>query len=146
MVGCQSEKTESVPTAKMFRIQVSTPENVQADESFDVHSSVVNNSNSTWEMEHGAGMFTYEVYDQKGQLVQLDDKERFVDAIGYVVTLDPKAAYNYDEGEHVSSSYNELSLKEGSYTVISKAKFNVKKDGKEYDIELKSKPFKINVD
>ncbi len=90
-------------------------------------------------------MFTYEVYDTKGKLVHQDVKERFVDSIGYVTTLKPKGLYSYDEGEHVSPKYNELLLKKGSYEVISKAKFRINKDGKEFDFEIKSKPFRLNV-
>ncbi|SFE60638.1 hypothetical protein SAMN05216378_3702 [Paenibacillus catalpae] len=90
-------------------------------------------------------MFTYEVYDMKGKLVQQDVKERFVDAIGYITTIDPNDSYSYDEGEHVSPKYNELLLHEGSYKVISKAKFSIKKDGKDFVFEIKSKPLKIDV-
>jgi hypothetical protein len=116
MVGCQSN-TEVEPKAKMFSIKAHTPNNLQANEVFVVNSSLINNSNSSWEIEHGADMFTYEVYDMKGKLVQQDVKERFVDAIGYVTTLNPNDSYSYDEGEHVSPKYNELLLQEGSYEV-----------------------------
>lgn len=90
-------------------------------------------------------MFTYEIYDMEGKLVQQDAKQRVVDAIGFETTLNPNDSYTYDEGEHVSPQYNELLLQEGSYEIISKAKFRIKKDGKEMEFEMKSKPIKINV-
>ncbi|WP_424769419.1 hypothetical protein [Paenibacillus sp. sgz302251] len=144
MVGCQSD-TEAVPKAEMFGIMVQTSRNLQANEVFSVNSSLINNSKSSWKIEHGASMFTYEAYDMNGKLVQQNVKERFVDAIGYVTTLNSKDSYSYDEGEHVSPKYNELLLQEGSYEVISKAKFRIKKDEKEFDFEIESKPFKIDV-
>ncbi|WP_201004820.1 hypothetical protein [Paenibacillus glycanilyticus] len=129
----------------MFSIKVHTSSHLQANQVFAVNSSLINNSKSSWDMEHGAGMFTYEVYDRKGKLIQQDVKERFVNAIGYATTLNPNDSYSYDEGEHVFPKYNELSLQEGRYEIISKAKFRIKKEGKDFEFEVESKPFKIDV-
>ena len=93
----------------------------------------------------GADMFTYDVYDMKGELVLQDVKERSVNAIGFVVTLKPNNSYSYDGEEHVFPKYNELKLQAGSYEIVSKAKFRIKHDRKEFDFEIESTPFEIKV-
>lgn len=137
--------TETIPTTKMFSIKVDTPKNLQSNKLFVVNSSLINNSNSSWEVEHGADMITYDVYDMKGELVLQDVKERSVNAIGIRVTLQPNDSYSYDGEEHVSPKYNELALQAGSYEIVSKAKFRIKHDGKEFDFEIESTPFEIKV-
>lgn len=144
LIGCQSD-TETIPKAKMFSIKVDTPKDVQADKLFVVDGSLVNNSNSSWEVEHGADMFTYDVYDMKGELVLQDVKERSVNAVGFVVALKPNNSYSYDGEEHVFPKYNELTLQAGSYEIVSKARFRIKHDGKEFDFEIESTPFEIKV-
>ncbi|MCK9860220.1 hypothetical protein CFI03_016690 [Paenibacillus sp. ATY16] len=49
------------------------------------------------------------------------------------------------KGSMFSPKYNELSLQEGRYEIISKAKFRIKKEGKDFEFEIESKPFKIDV-
>lgn len=107
--------------------------------------TLVNNSNSSWELEHGADMFTYDVYDMKGEPVLQDVKEQFVNAIGYMVTLEPNDSYSNDGEGHVFPKNNELKLQAGSYKIVSKAKFRIKHDFKYYDLEIQSAPFKIKV-
>ncbi|MEV5026657.1 hypothetical protein [Paenibacillus sp. LPE1-1-1.1] len=144
LVGCQSD-IETIPKAKMFSIKVDTPKDLQADKLFIVNGALVNNSNSSWELEHGADMFTYDVYDMKGELVLQDVKERFVTGIGRGITLNPNGSYSHDGEGHVFPKYNELTLQAGSYEIVSKAKFRVKHGGKNYDFEIESTPFVIKV-
>lgn len=144
LVGCQSD-TETIPKAKMFSIKVDTPKDLQADKLIIVNGALVNNSNSSWEVEHGADMFTYDVYDIEGELVLQDVKQRTVNGIGFRITLKPNDSYSYDGEEHVFPKYNELTLQAGSYEIVSKAKFRVKYGGKNYDFGIKSTPFKIKV-
>ena len=144
LVGCQSD-TETIPKAKMFSIKVDTPKDLQADKLFVVNGALVNNSNSSWEVEHGADMFTYDVYDMKGELVLQDVKQRGVNAIGFMIALKPNDSYSYDGEGHVFPKYNELTLQAGNYEIVSKAKFRIKHEGKNYDFEIESTPFKIKV-
>jgi hypothetical protein len=144
LAGCQSD-TETIPKAKMFSIKVNTPKDLQADKLFIVNGTLVNNSNRSWEVEHGADMFTYDVYDMKGELVLQDVKERRVNLIGFLVTLKPNDSYSNDGEGHVFPKINELKLQAGSYKIVSKAKFRIKHDFKYYDFEIQSAPFKIKV-
>lgn len=144
IVGCQSD-TETIPEAKMFSINVEAPKDLQAVKPFVVNGTLVNNSDSSWEVEHGADMFTYDVYDMKGELVLQDVEERVVNGIGIVITLNPDDSYRYDGEGHVFPKYNELTLQAGSYKIVSKAKFRIKHGGKNNDFEIESPPLEIKV-
>lgn len=50
---------ETMPEANMFSINVDVPKALQADKLFVVKGTLVNNSDRSWEVEHGADMFTY---------------------------------------------------------------------------------------
>lgn len=144
LVGCQND-TETLPKAKMFSIKLDTPKDVQADKLFVVNGSLFNNSNSSWIVEHGADMFTYDVYDKNRELVLQDVKGRFVHSTGFVITLKPNDSYSYDGVEHVFPKYNELTLQAGSYEIVSKANFSIKHVDKEFEFEIESTPFEIKV-
>lgn len=140
--GCQSE-TETIPKAAIFSINVDAAENVQAGKPFIVKGTLVNNSKRTWELQHGADMFTYDVYNRKGKLV-LHDIVR-IDAIGIVGTLKPNEGYSYDGEGHVHPKMNELTLQAGSFEIVSIAKFRIKHDGKVFDFDIESPPLKIKI-
>lgn len=143
LVGCQSN-TVTIPKAKMFSINVDAPKNLQADELFVVNGTLVNTSKSSWLIEHGADMFTYDIYDLHGELV-LQDVTRSVDLIGFVMTLKPNETYSFNGEEHVQPKHNELTLPAGSYEIVSKAKFRIKHESKDFDFEIESLPLEIKV-
>ncbi|MDQ0914868.1 hypothetical protein QFZ78_001128 [Paenibacillus sp. V4I5] len=143
LVGCQSN-IETIPNAKMFSINVDAPKDLQADELFIVKGTLVNNSDSTWEVEHGADMFTYVVY-HNGEPVLQDVKLRVVNDIGLMMSLKPDATYKYDGEGHVNPKNNEFILQAGNYDVVSKAKFRIKHVDKYYEFEIESQPLKIKV-
>jgi hypothetical protein len=144
IVGCQSD-IESIPKANMFSINVDAPNDLQADKPFVVNGTLINNSNTSWEITHGAGMFTYDVYDMNDELVLQDIELRMVNAIGIVKILKPNENYMYDGEGQVHPKFNELTLHTGSYKVVSKANFKIKQGGKDFDIEIESSPLKIKV-
>jgi hypothetical protein len=143
LVGCQSD-TETIPKSKMFSINVDAPKDLQADELFIVKGTLVNNSDSSWEVEHGADMFTYLVY-HNGEPVLQDVKLRVVNAIGFMMSLKPDETYSYDGEGHVNPKNNEFTLQAGNYEVVSKAKFRIKHVDKYYEFEIESQPLKIKV-
>lgn len=144
LVGCQSD-TETIPKAKMFSINVDAPKDLQADELFVVEGTLVNNSDSSWEVEHGAAMFTYVVYQVNGEPILQDAVLRSVDDIGMIKFLKPDETYSNDGEGHVNPKNNEFTLQTGSYEVVSKAKFTIRHGGKKYEFEIESPPLKIKV-
>lgn len=144
IIGCQSEKGP-IPTANMFSINVDTPNDLQADKSFMVNGTLVNNSNSTWEIRHGAGMLTYDVYNMNDELVLQDIELRMVNDIGIVKILKPNENYMYDGEGQVHPKYNKLTLHAGSFKIVSKANFIIRHDGKDFKIEIESPPLEIKV-
>ncbi|HIW34305.1 MAG TPA: hypothetical protein IAA29_16100 [Candidatus Paenibacillus intestinavium] len=68
LVGCPNSIV-TTPDASMFNITIDTPTNLQAGESILLTGKLVNHSDSSWELEHGADMFTYDVYDSNGEYI-----------------------------------------------------------------------------
>lgn len=144
LVGCRSD-AETIPEANMFSIHVEAPKAVQADELFVVEGTLINNSDSSWELHHGADMFTYDLYDINGERVLQDVGLRVVNDIGFMMTLKPDETYSNDGEGHVNPKNNEFTLPAGNYELVSKAIFRIKHRAKYYDFEIESAHLKIKV-
>lgn len=148
LVGCQSD-----PKAKNFSVTVAAPEDLRTGELFILTSTLVNHSDNPWDVQHGADMFTYDVFDSNSDRVPqgiepliIDVNEvRGVDSIGFTKTLEPKEQFSYNGEEHVHPNNNEYILPAGSYTIVSTAKFRIKQDGIDYEFEIESEPISIKV-
>lgn len=152
LVGC-SNSTVTTPDAGMFNIIVDTSTDLQAGESILLTGKLVNHSDSSWELEHGADMFTYDVYDSNGNRVSQSVEPlmvegnivRMVNSIGFMKSLQPMEQYSNDGEGHVYPKNNEYILPAGNYTIVSKAKFRIKHDGTGYEFEIESEPLSIKV-
>lgn len=144
IIGFQSDK-EPIPKVNMFSINVDAPNDLQADKPFIVNGILVNNSNRSWEIRHGAGMFTYDVYYMNDELVLQDIKQRMVNDVGMFKVLKPKENYMNDGEGQVFPKYNVLTLHAGSYKIVSKVNFNIRHGGKDFKIEIESAPLEIKV-
>lgn len=134
------------PDESMFRIEVAVPPDITAEQPFKVEGALINKSPTAWEMEHGADMFTYSVYDGNDKPVEQDKKTIAVTSIGIGTTLSPNAAYSYDGRDHTSIPLNELAVKEpGKYTVVAHAQFTIRYEDKSYHFNLSSDPYEFNV-
>jgi hypothetical protein len=142
-VGCQSKGP--IPESKMFSLNVTVPKDVQEDKPFKVESALFNNSNSSWEIKHGAAMITYAIYDGNGELVSQGVDQIMVNAIGMVKVLKAKEAYIYDAEGQVQPKLNEFTLSAGSYKIVSKATFNIKHAGKDIEFDITSTPVEIKL-
>lgn len=144
IVGCRSD-AETIPEANMFSINVDVPKGLQADELFVVKGTLINNSDSSWEIEHGADMFTYDVYKINGERVLQGVGLRVVNDIGFMMSLKPDETYSNDGEGHVHPKNNEFTLPAGNYEFVSKAEFRIKHGDKYYEFEIKSTNHKIKV-
>jgi hypothetical protein len=144
LIGCRID-SETIPNANMFSINVDAPKALQADELFVVKGTLINNSDSSWEVEHGADMFTYVVYNINGERVLQDVGLRVVNDIGFMMSLKPDETYSNDGEGHVHPKNNEFTLQAGNYEVISKAEFRIKHGNKYYEFEIDSPHLKIKV-
>lgn len=145
LAGCQSGTETTVPEAKMFSVNVDAPEGIQANKFFVVKGILINNSDTSWNMEHGADMFTYEVTDGNGEPVLQPVKHGVVNGIGIGTVLKPEVSYSYNGEGHVQPRMDELTLQAGSYTIVSKAKFTINYEGKRYEFEIESAPLEFKV-
>ncbi|CAH1224398.1 hypothetical protein PAECIP111893_05115 [Paenibacillus plantiphilus] len=145
LVGCQSGTETTMPEAKMFSVHIDAPEGIQADKPFIVKGNLVNNSDTSWNVEHGADMFTYEVTDGNGEPVLQPVKHRVVNGIGIGTALKPDMSYSYNGEGHVQPRMDELIVQAGSYSIVSKAKFTINYEDKRYEFEVESAPLKFKV-
>lgn len=109
---------------------------------------LINNSNQTWEISHGAGMFTYEIYDDKGKIVQQEFDMRYRNDVGYSAKLQSKEVYNNNGEENRSKEYYEFQINSpGTYYIKTKAEFRMKNKEKYVGFEIVSKePSQITVE
>jgi hypothetical protein len=146
LAGCQSKSDPTMPKATMFSVNVDVPDDLKVTEPFLLNGALVNNSNQSWEIQHGADMFTYDVYDMNGDLV-LQDITQVIEGVEIVHTFKPKDIYSYDKTEFENNyKFNEITLYIArSYKVVAKAKFNIKHSGKNMEFEVISPPLKITL-
>lgn len=137
---------EDGPSESMFRIEMQVPEEIKAGQSFEVKGFLINTSNHDWDIFHGAGMFTYAIYDDQGELVPRNEKMIAVNDIGIGTTLKPNSKYNYDGQGHVSTKLYELKVnKRGQYEIICQAEFSINYNDKVYEFQIQSDPQAIKV-
>jgi len=152
LVGCQSDQ-KSTPVANNFSLHVDAPEDLQAGELFIITGTLVNQSDNTWDIQHGAAMFTYDVFDSNGDEVSQgieplmfeSNVVRIINDIGFIKSLQPQEQYSNDGEDHVSPKNNKYILPTGNYTIVSKAKFRIPYDGTGYEFEIESEPLSIKV-
>ncbi|WP_168122418.1 hypothetical protein [Paenibacillus sp. HB172176] len=128
--GCSKEIN---PNANMFEVGSDKLKSVKVSQSFQITGFLKNNSNQKWNISHGAGMFTYEIYDGDGNLVKQDHNILYRDDIGYLDELKPKTEYRNNGEEHRSKEYYEFKIdKPGVYKIKTRAIFWVR-NGEETD-------------
>ncbi|MCZ6911107.1 MAG: hypothetical protein O7C56_09720 [Rickettsia endosymbiont of Ixodes persulcatus] len=145
MVSDQLEEG-SGPSESMFSIEITIPEELAAERSFDVKGFLINTSNKSWNISHGADMFTYSLYNDDEELVPRKEKMIAVNDIGIGTILKPNSKYNYDGEDHVSVKLYELTVKEpGEYKIVGEAKFRINYNNRVYEFLIKSKPYEVKI-
>ncbi|NGM83481.1 hypothetical protein G5B47_13750 [Paenibacillus sp. 7124] len=147
-ITINSDKTEQTkePSQSMFRIDMQVPKTIKVGDSFEVKGFLINTSNTVWSIFHGADIFTYAIYDNKGELIPRHEDTIAVNDIGISTTLKPNSKYKYDGQEHVSTKLYKLTVnKPGEYKIIGQAEFNINYNNKDYEFQIKSEPQEIIV-
>lgn len=135
------ENSVSEEAALPLRVVVSVPDRVQAGQVFKLSGQLWNDSDDTLELNHGAAMITYTIYDEDGEPVTEEPGMRAVADIGYHVSLLPRKSYSFNEGDHVSPPLNKRTLqKAGSYMVVGTAELQVGRNGKWSTQKFESEP------
>lgn len=114
---------------------------------FVISGYLENVSERTWQIMHGAGMFTYEVVDDKGQPIPQDNRILFHNDMGSIKELLPNDQYRENGEEHRSRAYYEFTISEpGRYEVRVTADFRLaKQDGIYSEVTLISDTYKFHV-
>lgn len=153
-IATQGEHTKTLdvehanePSESMFRIELQSPPTITAGETFEVKGYLVNQSETAWDIFHGADMFTYTIYDDAGKPLPNHEGMISVNDIGLGTTLQPNSKYNYDGEQHVSSKLYQLSVDQpGKYKIVGQAEFYITFDNKSHRFQIQSEPLEVNVD
>lgn len=123
------ESLKSKLNESKFEVGNDELKNIQVNEPFQITGYLRNISNQNLEISYGAGLFTYEIYDSDGKIVQRKDGMLFKNDIGYVAEVKSKAEYR-DNGEgQRSKEYYEFKINElGTYRLKTKAEFRIKNE------------------
>lgn len=136
MIGCSKEFN---PHANMFEVGSDELKSIKTNQPFQINGFVRNNSNQKWNISHGAGMFTYEIYDADGNLVKQNNDFLFRNDIGYLSELESKTEYRNNGEEQRSKEYYEFKIaKPGKYKVKTKVEFQVRNGDATEEFDLSS--------
>ncbi len=136
VTACSKETT---PDEKMFEVGSDDLTNIQASQPFQISGYIKNRSNHKWDISHGAGIFTYEIYDSDGNLVKQDYDMLFTNSIGYVSELKPKMEFRNNYEEHRNKEFYEFQIeKPGTYKVKTIATFRIENGDEQVEFVLSS--------
>lgn len=75
ILGC----TKTVqPIESMFQVSVDNMTDVKVNEPFTINGYLTNVSKKSWQLSHGAGMFTYQIVDEEDNLVPREIMPEFL--------------------------------------------------------------------
>lgn len=110
----------------MFEVGVEGISDIRANVPFQLEGFLKNNSKYTWDIEHGAGLFTYQIFDEKNNLLPYSADLLFQNGIGFMGEFKPGEIYSDNYEEHRSIEYYEFIISEpGNYKVKVAANFLV---------------------
>lgn len=135
------DKDESI-----FSVEMIIPSDIQVNEPFEIEGLLFNNSDKKVEIQHGAAMFTYVVYNPDGVEVPIERGTYTINDIGIGALLEPNSKYSYDGGGHISTKLNEIVLERpGIYTIVAQAEFHITGSGENSEVSIKSDPYEIEL-
>ncbi|RXZ79954.1 hypothetical protein EBB07_20565 [Paenibacillaceae bacterium] len=129
-------------------VEMIKPDQLRAGKPFKLVAELVNTSAAAQEIQHGADMFTYQIFDANGGLVMEEVSMRMRDDIGFMRTLKPGSRYTTDGEGHVSPPLDTRTIdKSGNYTIIATAEFRVTHEGANAkQVKLVSEPIEVVVE
>jgi hypothetical protein len=143
LIGC----TQSKPNEKMFEVGIDDINDIKLNQEFEITGYLKNNSKYKWGINHGSGMFTYEIFDSEGNPVRQENNILFRNDVGYLHEIKPKDIYRNNGQDQRSKEYYEFVIdKPGNYTVKSKAEFWIQnEENKKAELIIYSDPFEFIV-
>ena len=120
--------------------------NIQVNQPFKINGFIKNTSNRTWQLAHGAEMFTYEIFDDEGKLVPNLENFLFKNDIGFVKELKPGEIYRYNGEEHRSKEYYEFTInKAGNYKARTTVNFRAANEKIDHNLKIISNFYEFSV-
>jgi len=130
----------------IFSLEMIIPSDIHINQPFEIKGLLCNNSDRKVEIQHGADMFTYVVYNSDGVEVPSERGSYTINDIGIGALLKPNSKYSYDGGEHISMKLNEIVLEQpGIYSIVAQAEFHVTSSGENSRVSIKSEPYEIKL-
>ncbi|MFD2330904.1 hypothetical protein ACFSR7_16760 [Cohnella sp. GCM10020058] len=140
--GCSSNQT--LPDESVFNLDFEIPTRVAAGQVFDATAYLTNNSRKKLDITHGVNVFTFDIKNADGQLVEQKGIV-VVFGISILSKLPPKKPYSYMDTS--SEQFRRLSVsKPGHYFITAKAQFRIEEKDTHRDINLTSKPKEIIIE
>jgi hypothetical protein len=119
--------------------------NIHVNQPFKINGFLKNNSNHSWEIFHGAGMFSYQIYDENGNPIPREG-ELFVNGIGMRKSLKSHEVYRNNGEEQRSREFYEFTINNaGNYKVRTIVKFRINHDQAYYEQEITSDFYEFSV-
>jgi hypothetical protein len=144
LVSCNDQKV--IPNEKMFSVGIDELTNIHENQSFKVNGFLKNRSKYSWKINHGADMFTYQIYDENDILVPIEADMIFVNSIGFTRDLNAHGIFRYNGEEHRSNEAYEFTIKKaGKYKVRVTAKFAVQVVQNKFDQKITSDFYELIV-
>lgn len=144
LLGCSST---TKPNENMFEVGIDELIDIKVNQKFIITGHLKNKSKYAWGITHGSGMFTYEILDSEGELVQQESKVLFRNDIGYYHEIKPKEVYRHNGQDQRSREFYEFVIKKsGEYTVRSKVEFWIQtEDNQDENLIFYSDPYEFSV-
>jgi hypothetical protein len=141
--GQAGEKTD-----EPFKVELEVPDRLEAGLPFQVQGVLVNQTDQSVEITHGADLLHYRIRDSRGQKLVEDGGARQVTvaAVGIMKTLRPGERYRFDGSSYMSRNLGEMKIQEpGDYSLEATAIFEIEDGDRERKIEVNSEPVWIHV-
>ncbi|MGN7382040.1 MULTISPECIES: hypothetical protein [unclassified Paenibacillus] len=144
LIGCSNSVK---PDASMFEVGIEELQGIRANEPFIITGYLKNNSKHSWEISHGAGMFTYEIVDMEGNRVTRNTGLLIQNAIGYLTQLKPNEVLQNNGEEQRSEEYYTFVIdKPGRYKVRTNVEFRIEHNQEIYEQTLTSEFYEFTVE
>ncbi|UJF35516.1 hypothetical protein [Paenibacillus hexagrammi] len=130
----------------MFNVGIDQIEDVKINQPFEIHGYLRNNTSQSIEISFGAGLFTYKIFDEYGNVVPVSDQMLVVNDIGYDTSLGAGEVYRNNGEKQRSKEFYQFTIKKpGHYKVKAVAEFSVKDEEGNKNQKLTSKMYDFTV-
>ncbi|RUS45854.1 hypothetical protein [Cohnella sp. AR92] len=142
LCGCNSK--EQLPNDNMFKLDFEIPQSVKGGQEFEAKAFITNESKRKWNITHGVDIFTFEIRNKDGQIVE-NNGMIVVVGLGISTKLLPDKQYSYMDAN--SKQFRRISISEhGKYYITARANFRIEENETTKEINLRSEPKEIIIE